>query len=163
MSCSSSLLLSFKVRERNGFIAPGKQFISHNIQLNNLLSAIPHDLVGQLEIQIILFAPAAMIATDIRTGFPLLMSSERKKVEDFIIDQWFLYGEQTPLETQRPLLIIDRFLERLEPLLFQFYQNHAVLDLDSIAITTSLNPYHPQTTQQTSISPIRPYDQNSSN
>ena len=120
-----------------------------------------HGKIGQFEIQLILYAPSSLIATDIRTGFPSLMSSERKRVDTFIEKQWTEFVEDKTFKRVRPLSIIDEFLEILEPSLVKFYKQHQELELDSLAVSTYLNPYQPSIPPHScSGNSLTPSDQN---
>lgn len=78
-----------------------------------------------------LVVPSSYIATDIRTGFPNLVSKERSYLDKLIIKNFEDYNRNLPAEEQRPLIYADNFLQIIEEELYDYYFNHQDIELVS--------------------------------
>src|SRR5699024_1181947 len=103
------------------------QFITHTIELVDE----NHPLIAQFQLSLMLLVPSSLIATDIRTGFPNLVSNERIIIDQFVLMQFEDYNKNADSQKLRPLLYADNFLQIIEDDLFNYYQTHDEIELVS--------------------------------
>lgn len=88
-------------------------------------------MIAQFQLSLMLLVPSSLIATDIRTGFPNLVSNERIIIDQFVLMQFEDYNKNADSQKLRPLLYADNFLQIIEDDLFNYYQTHDEIELVS--------------------------------
>ena len=117
-----------------------KQWISHKIKLGQ---KVGEEKIETFEIEIALLVVHSLIATDIRTGFPVLASDERQEIDWIINQQFNLYKKENDVNSSQLLIWLSGFVEVVEKILVNHYEAHPDIDFDSMAINISLNSYVP--------------------
>lgn len=112
------------------------------------LSREARDLIGRFTINLIILAEKNHIATDIRTGFPQLMSQDRLLIDRYVNRQLIHFKNKVIETNPRPLRLIDEFLIELEPSLQATVDNVQGIELDSLSVDIFVDAYLPQTQQQ---------------
>lgn len=111
------------------------QWINHQIDLNTWVTAISQDLISHLQIELLLIAPASLISTDIRSGFPLLAPIERDRVDQLV--KIFLKQK-----TKNQAFTIDwlvQILNQVKEPIQNYYQNHPLIHLEDAWVDVSYN------------------------
>lgn len=88
-------------------------------------------MIAQFQLSLMLLVPSSLIATDIRTSFPNLVSNERIIIDQFVLMQFEDYNKNADSQKLRPLLYADNFLQIIEDDLFNYYQTHDEIELVS--------------------------------
>ncbi|XJS09697.1 hypothetical protein ACF3NG_05985 [Aerococcaceae bacterium WGS1372] len=92
--------------------------------------------MAQFELSVMLLVPSAYIATDIRTGFPNLISKERTMINQLIFSRFKQYNESLSSNAVRPLLYADNFLQIVEEDLYSYFNQH--LDIEVISCNVNI-------------------------
>lgn len=87
--------------------------------------------MAQFQLSLMLLLPSAYIATDIRTGFPHLISQERLFIDQLVCSRFKEYNESLSSEFIRPLRYSDDFLQLIEEDLYDYFYNHPHIQLVS--------------------------------
>ncbi|MBZ6526484.1 hypothetical protein HYQ40_01755 [Aerococcaceae bacterium DSM 111021] len=112
------------------FIINKHQFITHTIELIDE----KHPSIAQFQLSLMLLVPSSYIATDIRSGFPNLISNERLNIDQLVIDKFEEYNQDNHCRTMRPLVYADNFLKLIEDDLLNYYNYHHEIELASCNI-----------------------------
>ncbi|MGF3066121.1 hypothetical protein ACQV2X_01930 [Facklamia sp. P12945] len=110
-----------------------KQWLDHRVDLSSYIEKVSQDQINQLVFKLILLLPSSMIATDIRSGFPLLISIERNRIKDIVLQRISLLIEEYALDLSdwhQLNFIIDQSQKTIK----KYYQDHSLIDLDSIQV-----------------------------
>lgn len=106
--------------------------------------------IGVFEFEIVLLVAHSLIATDIRTGFPVLASHERQEIDRIINQRFHLYKKDNDANSSQVLIWLSGFVGIVEEVLVNHYEAHSDIDFDSMAINISLNSYVPMQMQKKS-------------
>lgn len=104
--------------------------------------------MAQFQLSVMLLVPSSHIATDIRTGFPNLISKERIFIDQLVLSRFKLYNESLTSMNVRPLRYADDFLQIIEEDLYDYYFQHQEIQLISCNVNifteTQLIPLNSQ-------------------
>lgn len=112
------------------------------------LSREAREIIGQLTINLILLTDKTHLATDIRTGFPTLMSHDRLMLDRYLNRQLIHFKAVQSQPVKRPLRFIDDFLIQVEPELCKMIETLNGIELDSLSVDVFVDAYLPQKNPQ---------------
>lgn len=120
------------------------QVILHDVELIDEMNP----MIGEFKIHFLLRVPRSHIATDIRTGFPNLIQSDREILDTLVQDCFIYYiNDIVQGKAMRPLTFIDEFLALLEPQIINIFKQ----DLDELFLeSTSVSIFSDILTQKLS-------------
>ncbi|MGX7108369.1 hypothetical protein [Facklamia miroungae] len=107
-----------------------KQWLNHSIDLSTTIEKVSQDQVNKLIFKLILLLPSSMIATNIRTGFPVLISIEREYIKNLLIKQIDLHLKDQPFQ----LSDLNSLIEKCQDIITHYYNDHSLIDLDSVQV-----------------------------
>lgn len=93
-----------------------------------------HPTIAEFQLSLMLLAPSSFIATDIRTGFPNLISNERLNIDQLVVGEFNSYCRSNDSSVVRPLLFADNYLQLVENDLADYFNNHESIQLISCNI-----------------------------
>ncbi|MCR8968777.1 hypothetical protein [Facklamia sp. 7083-14-GEN3] len=110
-----------------------KQWLDHRVDLSSFIEKVSQDQINQLVFKLILFLPPSLIATDIRSGFPQLISIERDTIKDLLSQRIALLIEDHSLDLSDWHQLND-VIDHSQRIITNYYQDHSLIDLDSIQV-----------------------------
>lgn len=124
-------------------IKQNNQLIVYEVDLSNELDP----MIGQCQLNLLLKVPMSHISTEITTGFPNLMASDRLKIKQFITQTYAIFSESYYYDNKfRPLRYLDEYVEYIEKDLRKIIEMELKLELESISIYVFADVY--QSNQQ---------------